>query len=274
MFLADCHTHTKYSFDGPRTSEGEVDALCRVAIERGLSELAITDHFEMNGEVEGIYDKTDTDGIRRDVLAAKEKYKDKLYVAYGIELGQAGEYPEYARSVLPELGYEYIIGSLHNLPGVPDFSFFDYGKMTIQHIEKLFRESLVALLDLCDFEEISTIGHFTYMHRYVRRAGKEFDFSKFDDEIHTFLKKVIEKGKALEVNTSTLRDPSHITMPTHELIKLYRQLGGEMMTCGSDSHGAEFVGAGIKETYEFLASAGFKYITVFHDGKPVMKKIG
>ncbi|MBR5454086.1 MAG: PHP domain-containing protein, partial [Clostridia bacterium] len=86
MFLADCHTHTKYSFDGPRTAEGEVDALCRAAIERGLSELAITDHLELNGEVEGIYEKTDTAGIRRDVLEAKEKYKDKLYVAYGIEL--------------------------------------------------------------------------------------------------------------------------------------------------------------------------------------------
>jgi len=263
------HNHTVFC-DGKST----VEEMVRSAIDHGCDAIGFSGHSLVSFDPDYCMPIEDITTYRAEVLAAKEKYKDKLYVAYGIELGQAGEYPEYAHSVLSELGYEYIIGSLHNLPGVPDFSFFDYEKMTVQHIEKLFRESLVALLDICDFDEISTIAHFTYMHRYVRRAGKEIDFSKFGDEIRTFLKRVIEKGKALEINTSTLRDPSHITMPTHELVKLYRQLGGEMITCGSDSHGAEFVGAGIKETYEFLESAGFEYITVFHDGKPIMKKLG
>ena len=274
MYIADSHTHSKYSFDGPQNSSGEICSLCEAAIERGLSEIAITDHLDINGAVEGIYPEIDCDSIRRDVLAAKEKYAGKLYVCYGIELGQAMEYPKEAKAFLDKYKYEFVIGSLHNYPGVPDYSFIDYAQITDRHIEKLFRSSIDGLCDLCNFDGLNTIAHFTYMHRYVRRAGKEIDFSKFGDEIRTFLKRVIEKGKALEINTSTLRDPSHITMPTHELVKLYRQLGGEMITCGSDSHGAEFVGAGIKETYEFLESAGFEYITVFHDGKPIMKKLG
>ena len=273
MFIADGHTHSKYSFDGPDDISGEIDSICSAAIVAGLSEVAITDHLEINGEVEGIYPPCNCENIRRDVFAAKEKFSGKLYVCYGIELGQAAEYPEQAREYLKKFGYEYVAGSLHSLPGVPDFSFFNYKWFTDKHIEKLFSDNIKALCDLCDFEGINTIAHFTYLHRYTSRANRKLNFENFIPQIKDFFAKVIYSGKALEVNTSTLRSDKPMTMPTHDLLRLYRECGGELITCGSDSHGSEFIGAGIKETYEFLASAGFKYVTVFHDGKPQMNKI-
>lgn len=273
LYLADTHTHTKYSFDGPQDVRGEVDSLCEAAIEAGLSEIAITDHLDINGVVEGIYPDIDCDSIRRDVLAAKEKYAKQLYVCYGIELGQAMEYPNAARDFLDRYGYEFVIGSLHNYPGVPDYSFIDYPQLTDKHIEKLFCTSIQGLCDLCDFDGISTVGHFTYMHRYVKLAGRDIELASFYPEIKAFYKKVIESGKALEINTSTMRSDAKMTMPTYDLMRLYRECGGELVTCGSDSHGAAFVGSHIKEVYAFLAQAGFKYVTVFHDGKPQMHKI-
>lgn len=273
MYLADSHTHTKYSFDGPQDKQGEVDSLCEAAIERGLSEIAITDHLDINGVVERIYPDIDCDSIRRDVLAAKEKYAGRLYVCYGIELGQAMEYPTEAREFIEKYQYEFVIGSLHNYPGVPDYSFIDYTQLTDKHIEKLFRSSIDGLCSLCDFDGLNTIAHFTYMHRYVRLKGRSINFDSFYPEIKAFYKKLIESGKALEINTSTLRSGADMTMPTYELMRLYRECGGELVTCGSDSHGSEFVGCHIKDVYDFLASAGFKYVTVFHDGKPQMNKI-
>ena len=273
MYISDSHTHTKYSFDGPQDSTGEIDALCEAAINAGLSEISITDHLDINGAVEGIYPEIDCDSIRRDVLSAKEKYAGRLYVGYGIELGQAMEYPKEAKAFLDKYKYEFVIGSLHNYPGVPDYSFIDYTQLTDKHIERLFRFSLSALCDLCEFDGIHTIAHFTYMHRYLKLAGRDVNLAAFYPEIKAFYKKVIESGKALEINTSTLRSGAEMTMPPHELMKLYRQCGGELITCGSDSHGCRFVGAGIKDTYDFLESAGFGYVTVFHDGKPQMNKI-
>lgn len=122
MILCDTHTHTRFSFDG--APDSTPDALCRRALEIGLTDLCITDHCDVNGEAEGIYTHYDADAAWDAMTEVQEKYRGRLYISRGLELGNATQYPEIARSVLTRHPYEFVIGSLHNLCGVPDFPCF------------------------------------------------------------------------------------------------------------------------------------------------------
>ena len=99
MFLCDYHTHTRFSFDGDPAATH--DAMCRRALEVGLQSIAFTDHCDINGEVERLYDfPFDPDGSWNAMMEVKEKYKGRLNVVCGIELGNATQYPDRAAAVL------------------------------------------------------------------------------------------------------------------------------------------------------------------------------
>lgn len=268
-YLADYHMHSHFSFDGPKDGTGSMDALCEAAVRNGLSEIAITDHMDVNVYVKSGEAHLDADAAFSEMAAVKEKYRGRLRVLCGIELGQAAEYPSEARAILDRHPYDYVIGSLHFLPGKPDFCEFDFTAYTDDEIRGLFASVLRETTRMCSFSGIHTIAHFIYMYRYLRRTGRTFDFREFYPQIRDMYRVMIEKGIALEINTSTLRDSRvGVTMPTRELLALYRECGGELLVCGSDSHGSACVGAGIREAHEMLKDLGFRYQTVFRDGAP------
>lgn len=268
MIYADSHTHSVFSFDGHQS----VDELCRAAMEKGIQKIALTDHLDCDGEFEGYYDHYDAEGAKKAVLEAREKYEGKVEIAYGVELGQPYTHPEKTRALIEKQGFDFIIGSLHNLVGVPDFCMLDYTKMTDRQIELLWQrdldETYRLLLDTgahgC---RINTLAHLTYPIRYVIRAGKTLDMKPFAEQIEQIFLRLIEKGIALEVNTSGLRQGAGMTFPDENLIRFYRSLGGEMITVGSDAHFSEHVGCSVKETYELLREIGFSYVCYFgHNG--------
>lgn len=272
-YFCDSHVHSEFSFDAARDGSASVDSLCLAAIDAGLDELAITDHYDARGIADGIYEDYDAKGAFDAIMSAREKYSGKLRLTYGIELGDAAMAPEQANMIISEYPFDFILGSLHALKDVPDFYFFKYEMMSDRHIEQLFERSISGLSDMVEFEGINSVAHLNYMYRYVKLAGKELDFNKYTDLIAEFYRKIIGKGIALEINTSTLRSGLGFTLPSYELIKLYFECGGELITCGSDAHKAEHVGSGIADIYEFLRSAGLRFVTVFHNRKPVMKKL-
>ena len=265
MVLCDLHTHTHFSFDGAPSATP--DALCRRALEAGLSHLAITDHCDVNGEAEGIYDLYPADQAWEAMVAAKKKYKGKLDLILGIELGNAHQYPDYAKQALAKHPYEFVIGSLHNLRDVPDFCMLKYDMMTDAHIARLFDRMLDETLEMLSFDGIHTLGHMTYIHRYITLAGKPFDFKPYGDKIQEIYRQMIHKGIALELNVSTLWKGLGVSMPTMELLKWYKDAGGALITVVSDAHSPENVGKAIRKGYALLATVGFTHVTLPRSGE-------
>ncbi len=271
MIICDLHTHTSFSFDG--APDSTPDALCRRALEVGVTHLAITDHCDINGEVEGIYTPYAADEAWEAMSAAKEKYKGRLHLSCGIELGNAHQYPAEAAAVLAKHPYEFVIGSLHNLTGVPDFCMFRYEMMTDAHIHLLFDRMLDETLQLISFDGLHTLGHLTYMHRYITLAKKPFDFKPHYEKITEIYSSLISRDMALELNVSTLWKGLGISMPTLELLKLYKDQGGRLITVGSDAHSPENLGKCIRKGYALLRTAGFSEIMVTEDGQRSMVSI-
>lgn len=262
--LCDYHTHTTFSFDG--APDSTVDALCRRALEIGLTDLCITDHCDVNGEAEGIYSHYEADAAWEAMTEAQEKYRGRLFVTRGIELGNATQYPEVAAAVLARHPYEFVIGSLHNLRHVPDFAMLRFDCMTDAHIQQLVTRALDETLEMLTFPGLSTLGHMTYIHRYITMAGKPFDFKPYYDRIRAIYETLIQRDIALELNVSTLWRDMGISMPTLTLLKWYADCGGRAVTIGSDAHSPANLGKAIRKGYALLRAAGLSQVTVVREG--------
>lgn len=269
MLIHDTHVHSKYSFDGCM----DIDEICELAIERNIESIAITDHYDIDGIVYGYYPSYDADSAYNDVMTAKDKYRGKLRITYGIELGQAHIMLKEAAGFLNRYKFEFVIGSAHNLRDVPDFFFMKYDIMSIELCERLWQRYLDEVYEMLTFDGIHTVAHLTYPIRYMVQYNKQIEYKKFYDSIMKIYKKMITKGVCLEINTSGLRQQMKATMPDFELVKLYHDCGGELITVGSDAHRAEHLGMNIIDAYDMAKNIGYKYITVYIDGKPEMIKL-
>ncbi len=272
MFLCDYHTHTNFSFDG--APEATHDTACRRALELGLSDLAFTDHCDINGEIEGLYTPYRADEAFAAMQAVKETYKGRLNVVLGIELGNAHQYPAEAAAVLAAHPYEFVIGSLHNLRGVPDFSMLKYDMMTDNHIARLFDRALDETIEMvATTEGLTTVGHITYMHRYVTLVQRKLDFKPFFPKLEHLYRTLISRDIALELNVSTLWKNLGISMPTMELLKFYRDCGGHLITIGSDAHAPVNLAKAIRKGYALLATVGFDKVLTVRDGRRILQSI-
>ena len=269
MYIYDTHTHSKYSFDGCM----EIDEMCSIAVKRGIKMITVTDHYDIDGILFGYYPPYYADDAYNDIMSAKEKYSGKLHVGYGIELGQAHVMPKKAAEFLNKYKFEYVIGSFHNLRDVVDFSFMRFDEIPIELCERLWQRYLDEFHEMLEFDGIHTAAHLTYPIRYMKKFGKDLDVKKFYDSIISIYKKIIEKGLCLEINTSGLRQKMKVTMPDADLLKLYYDCGGELISIGSDAHSPAHLGRNITDAYNIARDIGFKYTTVYINGKPEMIKL-
>ncbi len=256
--LADLHMHSIYSFDGGETAT--IDNIAKAAIHAGLSHIAITDHCDINGEVEGRYVPTDRDEAYRTITAAKETYKDRLTILWGIELGQAPQYPEQSLEILARHPYDIVLGSLHNLKGEEDFYFFDYANYTDEDCAALFDRVLAESLDVCDFPEVRVITHLTYMERYMFRQGRRLCYERHREGLCRLFDKIVARGLVLELNTSDLA--MGYALPPAELLTLYRERGGTRVCLGSDAHEPTAIARNFDAACELLLTCGFTELTI------------
>jgi histidinol-phosphatase (PHP family) len=254
--LSDFHLHTEFSFD----SNEKIDVVCESAVMRGLSAIAVTNHYDHDGIEDGIYPPYLLEKDVEDMLRAKEKYKGKLSVYVGLEIGQPHLMTDKKISHIESLGYEFIIGSLHNLENSFDFYFLDYKKTPPEYDVGVYKKYLRELLRVADCGFVDTIGHITYPERYMKEAGKNFDYSVYHEDFARLFEKIAQNNLALEINTSGLRQGVGHTVPKIELLELFGKCGGKKITIGSDAHFACHVGEGVAEAFGKARKMGFYHI--------------
>ncbi|MBR3754323.1 MAG: histidinol-phosphatase HisJ family protein [Clostridia bacterium] len=267
--LIDLHTHTVSSFDGHYSAA----EMCEAAVNAGLSVITFTDHFDVDFFEEHRLGERQVTSYE-DVTSAQAAFADKIKVLVGIEVGQGTYEPELTKKSLEKYEYDFIIGSIHNLRKTPDFCELDYTNMTLDEVYGLLDKYFEEMLLLAKWNGFDTLAHLTYPLRYIMgNYGIKVDLKKYDGIVDEIFKTVIANGKALEINTSGLRQKIGVTMPTVDYVRRFKELGGEYITIGSDAHFTEHVGAGINEGFAIAKAAGFEYVTYYEKHKPVMVKI-
>ena len=270
--FCDYHIHTCYSFDADKSATPR--AICQAAIERRLTDIAFTDHFDVNAQAEGLYTPYDADAAYSDIMQAKEEFKNKINITYGIELGQANQYTDLARKMLNAHPYEFVLASLHNLRSMPDFYFLDFKSMESGEIFTLMSDYFDEMTEMIkSIDKIDSLSHITYPCRYIALAEKSIDLSTLYGKIESIFKQIISRDIALEINSSTHIKGLGFCMPDRELLSLYRECGGRLITLGSDAHSPSAVGSSIPYAAELAKSCGFDSALVVRGGNKELMKL-
>ncbi len=272
MFFCDYHIHSAYSFDGDPSATPI--AICEEAISRGFTDIAITDHFEANSDAEGLYPPYRAKAAFDAIMQAKELYSKKLNITYGIEIGQANQYPEIANGLLAEFPFEFVLASVHSLRGMQDFYYLDYPSIPEDEIRRLYFAYLDEVIEnINTLDRVSSIAHITYPHRYIAQAGLTFDASPFVDKLSEVFSLMISRDIALEINSSTYAKGLGFTMPSRDILSIYRECSGKLLTLGSDAHSTSAMGGSISYTVELAKSLGFDSALVIRNSQKELVKL-
>lgn len=276
--LTDMHSHSSNSCDAQNT----VDEMVQSAIDKDLRYYAITDHVECHCDywtnINADGSKTELkkfsdifSGSMNDIEKARLKYKGKINLICGVELGQSHHRKEVADKYAEDKRLDFVIASNHQIRNHEDFYYLDYSKENIpQLLEQYFNE----IYEICLWNKFDVLGHLTYMVRYITGVSKiKVDLTPYDEIVMDCFRILAQNGKGIEVNTSGLRQGLGFPFPSLRYIKMFKEAGGEIITVGSDSHCTGDVGSGIEQAYGLIKEAGFKYISVFEKHKPELIKI-
>lgn len=277
MIQADMHMHTWFSTDSEACPRDMADE----AVRKGLKTMCFTDHFDKDdlewGE-EGIFD---VDAYFVEMQKLQEEYAGKLNIRIGIELGLRTYLKDYYEELTKKYPFDFVIGSVHNVPYKKDAE----GNIlyTDPAAEKLFTDRTdkkayrlmmeTTLENVRTSDCFQTLGHLDYVVRYGKSREKEYSYTDYADIIDEILKLLIEKEKGLEVNSAGLKYGLPFAHPHPDVLKRYRELGGEIITIGADAHKPEHIAYDFAKAEEILKSCGFKYYTEFFEQKPVFKQL-
>ena len=275
MLLTDCHTHTEISPD----SSAALSVMCRKAQELGLQAYAVPDHIELCRYYPQGYYQTQPrneedffdyaarwEQSMQQNLLAKALLSDKLHFISGIELGEPNADFSLAESLYQDKRLDFVIASLHELPDKLDFYFLDYQQ---EDAESLLETYFQILLEISRKDCFDVLGHVTYPLRYIAgEAGIRINMQKYRDMLAECFKAVIQNQKGIELNTSGYRQKYGKPFPDADLLKLYHDLGGRILTLGSDAHTPQDLGGGIAQGTELAKACGFEKICFFLRHEP------
>ncbi|MBR5340592.1 MAG: histidinol-phosphatase HisJ family protein [Erysipelotrichaceae bacterium] len=284
--FADYHVHCEFSDDSRESMENQI----RKGIELGLEEICFTDHVDYGIELDwddprGIewrsgdgmsYSIDEMDPLANvnypeyfgKLLRMKATYGDKITIRTGLEFGiqsiTVEQYEKLFETYRKEL--DFVLFSMHQVNNLEFWTQdFQKGKTQKEYNEEYYKEILKTMKL---FKNYSVLAHLDLLVRYDK-AGI-YPFEKVKDIIAEILKQAIRDDKGIEVNTSSFHYGLSDTQPSRNILKLYKDLGGRIITVGSDAHRTEYLADHIRDVYNILKDEiGFKEITTYDHMNPV-----
>lgn len=265
--MKDCHVHTKISHDGIST----IDEYINSAKEKGVDEITFTEHYDIYNGLKTNLKTLDVEFYKNEYL--KHKDDTKLKTNFGIEIGLQPDISKQIKNMLDKYKFDFVIGSSHitcKKDMAMDKSFFE-GITRREAYLKYFKEVLENIKLYT--EEFDVYGHLDYVVRYGGYNIKKIEYKEFSEILDEILNNLIKKDKGIEINTSGIRYGLGMPHPNIEILKRYKELGGKIITIGSDAHNIKDLASHFNEAYDLLEYAGYDEIAVFHDRKPSFVKI-
>lgn len=263
---ADVHMHCGFSNDSETRPEDMVES----AIAKGLSVICFTDHYDKDNLDWGDEAIFDVESYFQKMIALQEEYRDRIDIRIGAEIGMQPYLAEYYQNFMAQHPFDFVIGSVHSVLE-HDVALEFFQKHSDPEGYKIYFEEM--LQDVQKIKSYDVLGHLDYIVRYSNQGSKGFDLNDYMDIIEEILKQVIVHGKGIEMNMSGLKYGLGAPHPQPEIIKRYRELGGEIITVGADGHIPEHIAYDYHLADDILKSCGFKYYTEFKGRKPVFVKI-
>ena len=272
MIKADFHMHSDFSGD----SKTPIADMIEGAMKRGLNTICFTEHndpdfiYIIPGE-EGMFD-LDTDAYLCAVSKHAENYATDIKVLHGVELGVQEHIADSLSAYVKANPFDFVIASSHICDRMDpyDKSFFE---------NRSSKEAFRAYFESIDrnikcFNDFDVYGHLDYVVRYAPDTNQSYFFKDYKDIFESIFKQLIAKGKGIEVNSGGYRRGLGVPNPTPEIVRFYKECGGEIITVGSDAHNPSDISADFDKIEQILIDCNFSYYSTFQNRKPQFHKLG
>lgn len=285
---ADYHLHCEYSDDSNEPMENQIQK----AITLGLDEMCFTDHVDYGikrdwDDPEGIIIRHAIEhGKEVDLVLAnvnypkyfealnmyQKKYASSISIKKGLEFGiqsiTVDAYEKLYASYQDDL--DFVLFSMHQVNNLEFWTQdFQKGKTQKEYNDEYYKE-IYQTMQI--FHHYSCLAHLDLLARYDENGIYPFENEK--DIIAEILKYAIRDGKGIEINTSSWKYGLKDTQPSRAILKLYKDLGGKIITVGSDAHETKYLASHIKDAYAILKNEiGINEICTFDHMQPIFHKI-
>lgn len=277
MIRSDNHVHSRFSSD----SDTPMEDMVKKAVSLGLSSLCLTDHmdYEFPDLGNGMTFLFDPKAYWQELNHLESAYP-QLALRRGVELGLKPNLKTVCDDLTSSLPFDFVIGSTHLVDNQdPYYLSYWEGKTEREGIDRYYEITLENIRSGVDFD---VYGHIDYVVRYTptqqenRRQGIQDEaymtkcLQDSWDQIDEILRLLIQSGKGIELNTAGLKYGLGHPHPHEQILKRYRELGGELLTIGSDAHQPEHLAYDFPKVPEILRQCGFSYYAEFHKRAPKM----
>lgn len=258
---ADFHLHTSFSGD----SDTPMEEMILRGIGLGLNEMCFTEHNDFDypvspSEPEGFFE-LNPDAFLCEFLKLRDKYTSRIHLRFGAEIGLQPHLAQRNSAFAKAHDYDFIIGSSHLCHGKDPYypSFYESRSQ-----EDAYREYFESILEnLKSFENFDVYGHLDYVVRYGPQKDHGYAYEQYQDIFDQILTELLQNGKGIELNTGGLLNGLREANPCTAILRRYKELGGEIITIGSDAHVPGNIAASFDRAAEMLTDCGFRYYCTF-----------
>lgn len=256
----DYHVHTTFSPDGQATMEEQ----CRRAVEIGLQEVAFTEHLDLQPDDPffGFYNREAYDA---EFERCQALFEGRLSLRRGLEVTYQQEFHDQIVNRLTGYPYDFVIGSVHVILAEPLFDEALYRRYSPLECYTLYYQELERAARSGLF---SSLGHLDLPKRYSHHIYGDVPWTGHRELVERVLRAAVGTGTGIEINTSGLASGAAETFPPLDVVALYRELGGEILTVGSDAHRTAQLGFCIDTALDMARAAGFKAVATFEHRQP------
>lgn len=276
MFV-DYHVHTAYSGD----SDYSMEDVVKDAVRLGMDEICFTDHVDYGAKVDWDSGEkvrycqgqpmvnVDYHAYAEEISKLRAQYANQITIRMGMEFGMQIHTISKYEALYERYPFDFIILSVHQ---VEDKGFwsqeFQQGRTQKEYNERYYEEMLALVKQ---FQNYSVLGHLDLIVRYDKMGTYPFRYVKHYME--KILREVIKNDKGIEVNTSSYRYGLKDSTPSMAILEMYRDMGGQIITLGSDSHVPAHLGTHMKTAKELLKTIGFRNFCTYDKMNPIFHEL-
>ncbi len=272
--FCDYHTHTEFSDD----STYDMEECVKDAIKINMKEICFCDHVDYGIKKDWGEDNPNHLALNVDypryfqkIKTLQDQYKNQIMIKKGLEFGIQKHTIENFEKLYQQYDLDFVILSIHQVDNKEFWNYdFQNGKTEKEYYTAYYQEMYDVVRN---FHHYSVLGHMDMLKRYDDKDGYDA-FNNHKEIITKILKYVIKNGKGIELNTSFIRYGLDDFMPSLQILKLYFDLGGRILTIGSDSHQpSDLINSQIENLKEDLKKIGFEQFCTFEHMQPIFHKL-
>ncbi len=264
MILSDSHTHCDFSFD----SRVPMEEMVNSALQKGLKYYTTTDHLDYDTPPESPIQTFDIDKYFAKHKEVKNAFSDDISLFVGVEFGLQPHLGNTLNEVARNHAFDFIIGSLHLVDGFdPYFSTDIYTTLGSDGAYDRYLQYTYESIQQAD--NFDALGHIDYIIRYNNQGERKIEYKKHKEIIDKIFRFLIKNDKALEINSKGYYHGIGNPHPNYALLRRYYDMGGRLITIGSDAHIKKRVADDFDKVEKNLKKIGFKHYYYYKKREPI-----